>query len=243
MRKRRESYVSDSWIGAAVYIIPNQSEELYRFGASMLGYDIWNKRTIDAGEFARFQQHVGDAKQYGFHATLADALLFSTEAQIERIEAELRILARDFQPFALSRFQVNDGLDERGDIVLTCEDQSGITEAMHHELIFRIYRLAISSNYLSGGARTKLLSQSQRDALMLRNYGAPFILRRFKLHFTLLSNSPKEPTYRTKVIEDINKALDCLKLDQIVIDEIVLVTKNMASQNYEIRERFPLSAK
>ena len=243
MRKRREDYVSDSWIGAAVYIIPRQNEALYNFGAAILGYDIWNNRFVDAGKLSGFRQYVGAAEQYGFHATLADALLFSTEAQIERIEAELRILASDFKPFTLSGFNIKDGIDERGDIVLLCEDKSGVTEAIHHELVTRVYRLAISSNYLSGYGRTKLYSESQRDALILRRYGAPFILSRFQIHFTLLSNSPKDYSVKSKMIEDLHKVVEDYEFDPTVIDEIVLVFKTKDSKNWSIRERFSLSEK
>ena len=46
-RANRRFY-SDKWIAAAVYIVPEASDPLYKFGSPILGYDIWQQKSVEA---------------------------------------------------------------------------------------------------------------------------------------------------------------------------------------------------
>ena len=238
--RRSPGQVSPSWIAAAVYAIPQLTDPFYELGSSILGYDIRNERNTEPGPFSDLRKYVGDARPFGLHATIADALFFATESAVDRVEAELRMLTKDFSPFVFSGLRVVHGIDERGDIVVRCKDDSGTCEAIHHEMVSRVYGMAISSYYISGGGGDRMSRLGKRDALMMHRYGAPFIFDRFRLHFTLLANPPADPVETSNATQTIEKEMARLESDKVMIQELVLVT--MASDGlWRIRERFPLT--
>ena len=243
LRRKIPSYSSPSWIAAAVYIIPQATDALYQLGCEILGYDIRKEQETDCGQFEKLHPYVGDAREFGFHATLADALFFATQSAVDRVEAELRMLTKDFSPFLLSGLTLVDGIDDRGDIILGCEDDSGTVEALHHELVNRVYRMAVSSYYVSGRSGEDSVLENKRDSLMMQRYGAPFILNRFRLHFTLLSNPPQDPSTRTEVMRAIGAAVGKLGNHRIGIHDIALVTRTQRDPYWRIRERFQLAKK
>jgi hypothetical protein len=239
-RYRKPVYTSNAWIGAAVYLIPEKTDLLYRLGSELLGYDIWRKEEIPADRFESIQQYVGSAREFGFHATVADALLFATESAVDRIEAELRVIAKDFSPFTLSDFELIDNLGERQHIVMRFQDQSGTLEALHHEMVKRVYGMAISSNYAMGGHGAVFDPDKMRDTLMLNRYGAPYILNHYQPHFTLLANPPKEQTRRKEVLQTLQDEMGRIP-NKLLAHEIVLVTKTAGDSHWRVRERFPLA--
>src|SRR5262245_58640719 len=98
------------------------------------------------------------------------------------------MLAENFPSFRLSNFRVADTLPGEQSVVVLCDDQSSVTEAIHYELVSRVYSMAISSKYLTGRTKKQLRSTEwQRNNLMLQHYGSPNILARLTPHFTLLS--------------------------------------------------------
>jgi hypothetical protein len=240
-RRRVPSYSSPSWIAAAVYIIPQQTDALYKLGSEILGYDIRKRQEVECERFDKLCPYVGSAREFGFHLTLADALLFATQSAVDRIEAELRMLTKEFSAFALSGFHVVDGIDERGDIVLGCEDKSGTLEAMHHEMVSRVYRTAISSHYLSGASRDHSTIEDKRDNLMMQRYGAPFILNRFRPHFTLFSRPPQDPSTRSEVVRTLKSVMSKIGSDHLEIHELALVTRSAQDPHWRIHEVFQLT--
>jgi hypothetical protein len=77
-------------------------------------------------------------------------------------------------------------------IALTCRDDSGTLEALHHEMVFRVYRRACGSNYTLDRRPVDRDSDHSRAQLMIRRYRAPYILGRYRPHFTLLANVPAD---------------------------------------------------
>ncbi len=241
-----KKYFSDEWIAAAVYIIPESDEPLYKFGSSVLGFDIWKHLPIDTDDdyHKKIKQYVGDASKFGFHATLADALFFVTEAEINRIKAELRVLSEEFRPFRIKDFKVVDRYENVGDIVILCDEENGVTEALHHELVSRIYPLAVSSNYLLDKTRKKYPEPSRRSNLMTRRYGSPYILKLFNLHFTLFSDPPEDKDDREKLVRNIQSTFNKkVKSKYVEIDEICLLIKRKNDKNWRIAEKFSLSGR
>jgi len=239
--RQTPTYSSDSWIGAAVFLVPGKEDPLFRLGTELLGYDIWQEQELPSVRFENLRPSVGDAREFGFHATVVDALLFATESAVDRVEAELRALAKEFRPFVVSGFQLVDRFNKRGDIVLRCEDKSGTIEALHHEMVTRVHGMAISSYYTVGRGRDQIETDEKRDALMMERYGAPFILGRFQLHFTLLANPPQQRSDRGAVLRTLKAAIEDLSTDVLEIHEVVLVTRTSRDPYWRVRERFQLT--
>lgn len=237
-------YWSNKWISLAVFVIPDLNSTFYDFGCRILGYDVRGQKLIPPStqEIDSLRKYVGEAQEFGFHATLADHLFFASEKSIDRIKAEIKALSEDFKPFTLSDFRVAESFRERDTLVILCNDESGATEALHFELVSRMYRCAVSSIYLTGRAQNKLPAKhTARMELMIRRYGAPYILKEFDLYFTLCSRLPNEKRARSEAIQAANNLFKSMvKESELQIADICLVVKRPEDSYWRILEVFPL---
>jgi hypothetical protein len=243
-RENRE-YYSEEWIGAGVYIVPKSETALYQFGSAVIGYDIWHEQMVGSTQtnVPDVRPYVGEAQIYGFHATIADSLFFSAQSAIDRVMAELKFLCEDFAAFRLDQLRLIDNFRGSGDMVIQCDDESGTLEALHHELVTRVYKLAVSSNFLAGQTSKQIPSSHiARSKLMLEHYGAPNILNAYIPHFTLCSNSPLNKNEKGHVFALLNdSAAKSQALAPIDISEICLVTKYKGDQRWKIAKSFSLA--
>jgi hypothetical protein len=177
----------DKLIPFAVYFVPTANSKLYEFGSELLGYDIRGDRLLASP----YHDYVGSASDFGFHLTIADALYFAHTYEIELVSKQIEFITRDFHPFWVS-VDVRGGFPDKHSISLICRDSSGSLEALHHELVFHCYRRAVASNYSLKLASADRDINQQRTNLMIQRYLAPYILQRFRPHFTLLTAVPPE---------------------------------------------------
>jgi len=110
-------------------------------------------------------------------------------------------------------------------------------------MVTRVHGMAISSYYTVGRGRDQIETDEKRDALMMERYGAPFILDRFQLHFTLLANPPQQRSDRGAVLRTLKAAIEDLSTDVLEIHEVVLVTRTSRDAYWRVRERFQLTKK
>ncbi len=171
--------------GVALYFVPRSDSHLYRFGSRVLGYDV---HTGDDLEPSPWSDMVGEARRYGFHLTIGDALYFLNQADADLVRSEVEFLASQLTPFDLTDLRVEKRFPDPRSIAISCRDPSGRLEALHHEVVFRIYRRAAGSNYTYGITRRAAGSLTERDAFMVSRYRAPHVLSAFRPHFTLLSD-------------------------------------------------------
>lgn len=247
--KKNKRHFSQDWISAAVYIVPNLKSSFYKFGSEILGYDIRQNVLIEENTLGiqNLKNYTGEAKNYGFHATLADALFFTSESEIDRVKSELETITEFTEPFLLSDLTIKNNFREEGEIVITCSDNSGNTEILHHELIERFYKLSLSSTYLTGLTDKTLVSANKdRAKLMLKTYGAPYIMKEFVLHFTLCSNAPipKTSPERNKTFNKLELAyFKRVKETSLFVNEICLLIKRKGDERWKIEAVYPLKGK
>jgi hypothetical protein len=176
----------------ALYFVPPAGSGLYNFGSSVLGYDVRTTHHISS----RWQNMVGSAAAFGFHVTLCDALYFLNQSEIRSIVSEVKFLAREFAPFDLTELQLRQSFPDAASIAITMKDRSGTMEALHHELVHRVYRRAVGSYYSLGLTPLRRDADAERADLMMRRYRSPYILQRFIPHFTLLGDVSTEEQSR-----------------------------------------------
>ena len=190
----------------AVYLVPSKKSDLYKFGSQILRYDVHEKKVPDAAKWYNppvklrkpLKDAVGAAGDFGFHVTVADALYCAKREDMRLISEEVQFVAQEFDPFTIHLDIEKDFPNSKG-IALVCRDPSGTLEALHHEMVARVYRKAIASNYSLGLAVPDRDQDQERARLMIAHYHAPYILQRFTPHFSLLSNVPaaeKEELYQ-----------------------------------------------
>lgn len=204
-RSSLEDLIENDLHPLALYFVPPEDSALYRFGTRILGYDV-RKRSPSR---SRWRSQVGDARDFGFHMTLSDALYFLTEAEVESVWAEVKFLAEDFKPFDLTGLRLAPSFPDATSLSIVMDDPSGSLEALHYELVHRVYRRAAASNYSLGLAKLVRDQDTQRARLMVERYKAPYILQRFRPHFTLLTNVPPEEQSTT-----------CQELEKIFCEQV-----------------------
>ena len=201
--------VEEPLFGLAVYFVPKPSlpaekPGLYEFGTDVLGYDIRNSRQFTS----EFKSYVGAAKGFGFHLTLCDALYFLTPGEVDTAIAEAEFVASEFPPFRLTNLTLTKEFPDPRSIALVPKDSSGTLEALHHEFVQRINRRAVASNYTLGLAAATRDNDRDRSDLLITRYLAPYILNRFRPHFTLLTDVPqkKQEQLYLRLIEKLNNS-------------------------------------
>ena len=238
---RDRKYYSEKWIAAAVYLIPEKNQPFYKFGSAILGYDIWEQKALEDKRIVK-PDYVGEAANFGFHATIGDALYFVNEAEIDRIKAELKMLAEKIPPFTLQELKIVDRYDKEGDIVIHCEDKTGVSEAIHSELIHCFYRSAISSTYRAEQTeKLSMVKNSERAKFMINKYGSPYILREFNLHFTLCTSPPRDSSARSELVSELKKKFDDeVSSYQVEINKIHLLLKRKDDERWKIEGTYTL---
>jgi hypothetical protein len=221
---------------AAVYLVPELTAPLYRFGSKVLGYSLRERHSADSP----WSERVGTAAEYGFHLTVADALYFLNQNEIDRLHKELESLAAGLRPFRLSNLKVVAGFPNSRSISLSCEDDSGSLEILHHELVFRTYRRAGASNYSLGLADIDRDANYNRSQLMIQRYHVPYILNAFKPHFSLLTNVAANKLAETE--RDVRLLFEeMVPDDHIMIKSVALVTRSSPAARWEIEHEVRLS--
>ncbi|MFX1250790.1 MAG: DUF1045 domain-containing protein [Promethearchaeota archaeon] len=221
----------------ALFYVPPKNSQLYKFGTQVLGYDIYERILVDSA----FKEYVGDASTYGFHLTLCDVLYFLSETEIEAVKKELKFLAKSFREFNLTGLQITKNFPDSTSMAITIEDPSGNLEILHNEIVLRVYRRAIASNYTLGLANLNRNQQSSRERTdsMIKRYKAPYILQQFKPHFTLLTDVQSER--QDEVYAGLIDLFDSLKTDNCIkIENLAIMSFNKKEKKWIIKDRIPL---
>ena len=242
--RQKTEYFNPDWIGLAVYAIPAETDVLYELGSTLLGYNVWGSNRLPRGPFADLTAQVGPAEYFGFHLTIADAMYFANESDVVRYRAVLRALAAEYSEFFLSNFSLTDLFRDSDNLVLRCSDTSGTLEAIHTELVHRMYRFAPSSTYRSGRSHNPLPrdpAERSRASLFIRHYGSPYILSSYIPHFTLLSELDRDSDIRKRSLKVVGDALNGVIDDHVMpIDSLCLMVKRRDDQYWRILDSVPL---
>jgi hypothetical protein len=179
-----------------------------------------------------WENYVGSAGDFGFHLTVADALYYPCQRDTDLLRKEVEFVAQGFHPFSLG-YEIKERFPNRNSISLICSDESGTLESLHYELVFRCYRQALASNYSPGLVPSDREQYSKRDKLMIQRYRAPYILQRFKPHFTLLTKVPDDKI--SEVAREINELFrQEVKEKQVDITDIAVMNKPQPDRHWQI---------
>jgi hypothetical protein len=233
-RSKGDRALDQSLYSFALYFVPPQDSELYRFGSKVLGYDVRQKQPLDSD----WQQYVGSAQAFGFHLTVCDALYFLTEGELKSVINEVEFVAKQFQPFDLSRLVLTAGCPDESSISLVSTDPSGTLEALHHEFVHRVYRRAVASNYTLGSARLTRHTDPNRARLMMERYRAPYIFNSFVPHFTLLTGLTEATKgKRAEIYAQLSKRFTReVSSSSVRVDRLAVMSQAAAGSPWMIRK-------
>ena len=170
----------------AVYFAPARDSPWRRFGAHWLGRDEHDStalpqtllETISAEELTRITH---EPRRYGFHATLKAPFRLADGYDDTDLVARLGALALTLQPVALGPLRPAF----LGDFVaLIPESPPAALDSLAAACVTELddLRAPLQSAEL---ARRRVDWLDARHAELLARYGYPYVLERFRLHFTL----------------------------------------------------------
>jgi hypothetical protein len=223
--------------GLAVFVIPPAESVLYRFGSKILGYDIRHGKRIKS----IWSHFAGRATNYGFHLTVGDALYFANKAEVEKATIEVKYILAEMRRFQVSDLEFCPEFPNSTSVALKVTDSSGSLEALHHEFVHRLYRRALASEYTFNANLADRSGRGERSTLMMTRYKAPYILKEYIPHFTLLSDLPgtgfaeKARDLRVQFESEVS-----IKNRNFTVDEVALTTWNQIKGVWEIQDEIEL---
>ena len=176
----------------AIYFSPAKHSPWWDFGAQWLGRDECDDKALAQPVLTQIgltdlNSITAEPRRYGFHATLKAPFHlrdgFSVDALAERVQA----LASRLRPVSLGPLQ----LVTLGDFVAltpvaATEELATLAAACVVEL--DDLRAPLTAAEL---ARRRIEQLSTREQELLRQYGYPYVLDRYRLHFTLSGPVPR----------------------------------------------------
>ena len=222
----------------AIYCVPRADTALYRFGASVLGYDCYRGEAaalMDGVEPALWAGFVREPSVYGFHGTLK-APLYLAEG---RAEDELTAAVSEF---AASRPTVAVG-------ELVIRELGSFIALVPNEPCPPLNRLAADCVQTFDSFRAPMSEQermrrvkpglSARQIGNIDRWGYPYVFDDFRFHMTL-TGSLQEPE-RKRALQSL-----CHKLERIshplslTIDQIVIARQADSSSPFKVMTVAPL---
>ena len=176
----------------AIFFAPAHGSPWWEFGARWLGRDERDDTSLVQPTLVQIapdelREITAEPRRYGFHATLKAPFSLSGDHTIDDLTARLQVLAATLTPVLLGPLQVTT----LGDFValvpaLATKELMALAAACVTGL--DDLRVPLSEADL---ARRRIGRLNAREQELLQAYGYPYVLERFRFHFTL--SGPLEP--------------------------------------------------
>ncbi|WP_445218501.1 DUF1045 domain-containing protein [Bradyrhizobium sp. Pa8] len=205
----------------AIYFAAGADSALTRFGAELLGYDVYTGDEVpfpaDASRVAPDWRDVtADPRKYGFHGTLKAP----TALAPGRTEAELVAACAAFAGKARPMPSIRPVVDSiSGFIAVIPTEPVGALQQLAADCVreFDDFRAPITAEDRARRKPDKL-SERQRD--YLDRWGYPYVMEEFRFHMTLTGRLDAER--RGPILEMLRARFATLGLETLAIDRIAL---------------------
>jgi hypothetical protein len=205
----------------AIYFVPGADTNLYRFGASVLGYDCYTgqaKAVLDGIEVASRTEFVRDPSTYGFHGTLKPPFCLARGTD----EAALVQAAQDFASDHPAVLVGELAIHKLGSfIALVPKSPRPLLDRLAQACVreFDRFRAPLAAPERARRLASKL---SARQLVNLDRWGYPYVFDDFRFHMTLtgplaLPERSRALQFLCDKFEQMPKAAKSLTIDQIVI--------------------------
>jgi putative phosphonate metabolism protein len=203
----------------AIYYVPDPNSELYRFGASVLGYDCYGTGAVEfpseAG--ADWAGKVVVPRKYGFHATLKAPFRLAAGESLAALTADLDTFARAHPAVDVGPLRVA----EIGSFIALvpaapCRPLDDLAAACVER--FDRFRAPLTAEDL---ARRLSAPLTERQRAQLERWGYPYVFDDFRFHLTLtdpLADAERAPALRSlQTAFAVRPAAQRLLVDRVVI--------------------------
>lgn len=216
----------------AVYFAPAHSSPWWAFGAHWLGRDEQDDTALAQPTLAQITpedlcQHTAQPRRYGFHATLKAPFSLRGEHTASDLTARLKQLADTLKPVPLGPLQV-----------ATLGDFMALTPAVAADELMTLATACVTGlddlrAPLTDAdlARRHINHLSAREQALLQLYGYPYVLERFRFHFTL--SGPVTPLVAQHVQQAVAAPVAQLNDTQpLVLDRLCLFVEPAPGQPF-----------
>lgn len=221
----------------AIYYVPPAQSQLYRLGASVLGYDSYRAERVSFPpglDHADWPEITAEPRRYGFHATLKAPFHLAAGTDEDGLLSELAEFARTHGRFTGGRLSVQE---LGGFIALVPEPPSPALHALADACVrhFERFRAPLVDNDRARRLESKL---SSRQIEYLDRWGYPFVFDDYRFHMTLTGALPD--LQRKKILTclraQFEQAKDVLTLS---VDQIVVARQSTRTDAFKIISSAP----
>lgn len=217
----------------AIYFAPARNSALAVFGAELLGYDAHTGHDLafpaDAERVAPdWREITGDARKYGFHATLKAPMALAPARTEADLIAACAAFAGTTRPVPVIR-PVVDAIS--GFIAVIPAEPVEALQQLAAACVrdFDSFRAALTAE---DRARRKPEKLGERQRDHLDRWGYPHVFEDFRFHMTLTGRLDAER--RGPILEMLRERFDALRIDSLAIDRIALFRQADATARFRI---------
>jgi len=218
----------------AVFFIPSEQSDLYRFGSAVLGYDCYTGASVDQPFELRhdpvgWRRATEEPRRYGFHATLKAPFRLSPSCT----EQQLVAAVHSFVGLGYALPAITPAVRMLGDFaaVVAAESEPSLASlAASCTTIFDAYRAPMSPQER---ARRIAMGLSQSQIQNLDRWGYPFVLSEFQFHMTLtgkIQDGRREDTLA--VLQACFRRMHGDR--QVLVDRIALAKQESSLDSFKI---------
>ena len=217
----------------AIYFAAGSDAALSRFGAELLGYDVYTGNELpfphDALHVAPDWRDISaDPRKYGFHATLKAPMALASGRTEAELMAACAVFAGKARPLPVIR-PVVDAIS--GFIAVIPAEPVDALQRLAADCVrdFDSFRAALSAEDRAR-RRPEKLSERQRD--YLDRWGYPYVMEEFRFHMTLTGRLDAER--RGPILEMLQTRFASLRLDTLAIDRLALFKQDETKARFRI---------
>lgn len=219
-----------------VYYIPKEGN-FYNLGSKLIGYDIRSEQeTKPLDGFDQLWNK--NAREYGFHLTMTDAV-YIKEDELGEIEAELsniiNLLSMDNE-YILEASQKPVSFWRGGGDQVALRFVPNLSAMMLHSVLVCLLQTMGNGSFYSEMINHGKDNFSQDMVNKTNRFFSPYVLDEFKPHFTLLN--PYLGSDHKKIEENLSGIFGEIK--SIKIDSLCLVTQSSPEIPFKIQKEFML---
>lgn len=221
----------------AIYFVPGADSGLYRFGASVLGYDCYNGKACAflEGAEADWPDFTRELRVYGFHATLKPPFHLADgygEASLTRAVKEL---AADCAAVLIGELAVRELGSFVALVPLTPRPLlNGLAEVFVREL--DRFRAPMSKLERE---RRMTPGLSDRQIVNLARWGYPYVCEDFRFHMTLTGALPVQK--RDRALRLLGEKYEqAPNVASVTVDQIVIARQSEAGSPFQVTVVAPL---
>jgi len=224
----------------AIYFVPAADSVLYRFGASLIGYDAYTAQPLAfapniESEVDGWERLTSDPRKYGFHATLKAPIALADGRTEDALISAMDVFARTPRAIPVIAPAVRS-ISSFIAVVpgAPCEDLQTFARDCVTE--FDGFRAPLTA---ADRERRNVSALSGRQIAHLDRWGYPYVMDDFRFHMTLAGSLPANRLESVAAI--LRDRFAALNLETVAIDRLTLLRQDGATSRFRIIQHWPLT--